>query len=1050
MFTFKRIRLSTLLALCIVGSTFMIACFLTYLWFTHEYRQFNAGARVIHGIFVDNTKQRLQERVKTALKEIDFVREKAQTLLHAQLEHASRIAAGLLANPAAGGLSPVQTANLSNVFNEYGHVIPFAGEMVVFVHDLSKPVRWLLFFSAPDSDGSHVHLKPEILPDKLFENKATAFAHYRAPGGHREGLFVHVRLLPDQNLVVGAGVNMAAWTRQLQLDVLAHLARMRFGREGYLFGSTLTGDSLFSNGEITRGTGNILGLTDPDGVKIIQEQQKAAQGPDGGFVAYRWRKFTDQEPASKLSYVKAEPEWGWVIGSGQYLDEMETAIARHRRELEYYLWSNFLKIMIPIICGVVVVFVAMLWVTRRFRLDFERFEKDFAKFVFEKKPMEPKAFWLLDLVRLAQKANRLALKHRRTEKALKASQNEYREMIQFAPAGIFEVDLSTSRMNKTALLLNPWIGYSRQELLDMNIRELIAEESRQDYENFIALLMGGENISNTLELVIQNKSGEKRWCLFGISRASSPKSGNVFRMVYLDIHQRKTAETALADSEVKFRTLFDLSPQPITLSDMDARIVDLNLKACQLVNRLRSEMLGKTPVEMGFMDTEDMRQFSALLKEKGEVSGFKKKALGADGSIHSLLLYAQPVRIHSQPFVLTIFLDVTDQEKLEAHFSQIQKLEAVGTLAGGVAHDMNNLLMVIQGNVSLMKNELSETHRLFERLEKIESTVKSGSDLTRRLLGFARGGKYEVKQTDLNRFLSQQNKVFGRTRKEVQIHEDFMDSLWPVAVDQSQMEQVILNLYINAWQAMPEGGELFVATANKEMDEVSAGKRGIKPGHYVRVSVADTGKGMDDAVRARIFEPFFTTKERGTGTGLGLASVYGIIKNHGGAIFVESAPDKGACFDILLPACLQSGWPVPVPATAETRQGTETILLVDDESLVLSVGKEMLEALGYTVFCAATLQEAEERVRAAHPGEIHLAVLDIIMPNSGGKKVLQVIKDALPDLPVLLCSGYSAANKASEWMVQNSNGFIQKPFNLSELSRKVRTILDKAPARRPD
>jgi two-component system cell cycle sensor histidine kinase/response regulator CckA len=229
-------------------------------------------------------------------------------------------------------------------------------------------------------------------------------------------------------------------------------------------------------------------------------------------------------------------------------------------------------------------------------------------------------------------------------------------------------------------------------------------------------------------------------------------------------------------------------------------------------------------------------------------------------------------------------------------------MEAIGTLAGGIAHDFNNLLMAIQGRTSIMLMDKDSSHPDFGHLKGIEGYIGSAADLTKQLLGFARGGKYEVKPTDLNELIKKETRMFGRTKKEITIHEKYEDNLWPVEVDRGQIQQVLLNLYVNAWQAMPSGGELYIRTQNVTLDENYLKPHQFEPGRYVQISITDTGIGMDKATRERIFDPFFTTKEIGRGTGLGLASAYGILKNHGGFINVYSEKGHGSTFNIYLPA----------------------------------------------------------------------------------------------------------------------------------------------------
>jgi PAS domain S-box-containing protein len=399
-------------------------------------------------------------------------------------------------------------------------------------------------------------------------------------------------------------------------------------------------------------------------------------------------------------------------------------------------------------------------------------------------------------------------------------------------------------------------------------------------------------------------------------------------------------------------------------------------------------------------------------------------------------------------YVSGVFFDVTDRHqfeitkaKLQDQLQQAQKMESLGTLAGGIAHDFNNLLMGIQGRTSLMLMRSDSSHSHFEHLKGIEDYVTSAADLTKQLLGFARGGKYEIKTTDLNEFIKKQNLLFGRTRKEIHIHERFEKNLWTVDVDQGQLEQVLLNLYVNSWQAMPGGGGLYIQTENIVIDEFFNRPYHVEPGKYVKIIVTDTGVGMDEATQQRIFDPFFTTKEMGRGTGLGLASAYGIIKNHGGFIDVYSEKGEGATFNIYFPASGQEA--VKEKEIGEKLiRGTETVLLVDDEDIIIDVGKDILKNLGYKVLLARGGEEAL-MVYKKNQDKIDMVILDMIMPDMGGGKTYDKLKEINPDIKVLLSSGYSIDGQANEILERGCDGFIQKPYNIGILSKKIWEVLGK-------
>ncbi|MFP3929310.1 MAG: response regulator [Desulfobacteraceae bacterium] len=384
--------------------------------------------------------------------------------------------------------------------------------------------------------------------------------------------------------------------------------------------------------------------------------------------------------------------------------------------------------------------------------------------------------------------------------------------------------------------------------------------------------------------------------------------------------------------------------------------------------------------------------------------------------------------------------DISRRKRLEAQLQHVERMEALGTLAGGIAHNFNNILMGIQGNASLMLLDKDPADSDYRRLENIIEYVQSGSDLTRQLLGFARGGKYEVRPIDMNGLVERTAEMFGRTRKDIRIIRDLREDLWSVEADERQLEQVLLNLYVNAWQAMPEGGEIFLTTSHLSVIPESPLSRELSPGDYVVISIRDTGMGIDESIRSRIFEPFFTTKEVGKGTGLGLASAFGIVKKHGGTIRVESRLGQGTTFNVYLPA---SGAEVPTEEKTKTKElikGSGTVLLVDDEAMILEVGTDLLKRLGYNVVTASSGPEAVDVFRE-RADEVDLVILDLVMPDMDGGKVYEALREIDPEVKALLASGHGLEGRATEVLEAGCDGFLQKPFNLDELSRKIGEVM---------
>ena len=377
----------------------------------------------------------------------------------------------------------------------------------------------------------------------------------------------------------------------------------------------------------------------------------------------------------------------------------------------------------------------------------------------------------------------------------------------------------------------------------------------------------------------------------------------------------------------------------------------------------------------------------------------------------------------------------------EAQLRQSQKMEAIGTLAGGIAHDFNNILMGIQGHISLMLFQIDANHPFQQRLRNVEKLVESGSKLTSQLLGYARKGRYEVKPIYLNSIIKGTAETVKRVRKDITFNFEFAEDLASVEADTGQMEQVFMNLFVNASDAMPDGGQITVRTENTALQALSGLPFSLNPGPYVLLTVSDQGIGMDEATKERIFEPFFTTKEMGRGTGLGLASVYGIVKGHDGFIDVQSQPNSGTTFRIYFPVSAQPAVSESKASSEDVYKGAETVLFVDDEDEIVKVSKALLEIMGYRVLTARNGFEAVQ-IYEKRKDDIDIVLLDMIMPGMNGSHVYEKLKTINADVRVLLLSGYSKDREATARLASRCDGFIQKPFKIQDLSRSIRQALE--------
>ncbi|MCG6892866.1 MAG: PAS domain S-box protein [Desulfobacteraceae bacterium] len=495
-------------------------------------------------------------------------------------------------------------------------------------------------------------------------------------------------------------------------------------------------------------------------------------------------------------------------------------------------------------------------------------------------------------------------------------------------------------------------------------------------------------------------------------------------------------------SEKLYRTLFNASADAIVIYNLKGEVQFLSPSFTEIFGWRMDELKGKPIPFIPESEKESSLVEIHRLIDTGKPSrNFPTKRFTKDG--RRLDIYISASRYDDNdgnPMgILVILKDVTEVKSMERRLQQVQRIEALSTLAGGIAHDFNNLLMAIQGRTSLMSVELRATHPHMEHIGAIEGYIQSATQLTKQLLGLSREGKYEVQAVEINELLLRSLDMFGRTRKEISISTQLHQPSPVVGVDRGQIEQVLLNMYVNAWQAMPDGGSLQLTTQTESLDDARCKPYGIPSGDYAKVSVTDTGTGIPEANLQRIFDPFFTTKEKERGTGLGLASAYGIIKNHGGIITVSSEIGRGTTFQIYLPLTEDPAQKQSPTGTTIVR-GSETVLLVDDEQMIIEVGRALLEKLGYQVVTAQSGQEAVDIVKRR--GEaIDLIILDLIMPGIKGGEAFERIRKIRPRIPVILSSGYALNGQATEVLNRGCNGFIQKPFTISDLSNKIRKVL---------
>ncbi|MBU0995588.1 MAG: PAS domain S-box protein [Proteobacteria bacterium] len=632
--------------------------------------------------------------------------------------------------------------------------------------------------------------------------------------------------------------------------------------------------------------------------------------------------------------------------------------------------------------------------------------------------------------------------------ALEESENLFRTFVDSSRSAIFIIQENHFKYFNDALMQIS--GYNDQELITMPYWELVHPDMREMVIERANQRQRGLNPESHYEIKLLSKDRKTKYLDFTATIHEFEGKFAIFCTAF-DITESNLAKENLRESEEKYRAIIQNIEEAYFEVDLEGNLTFFNDSLCRITGRTRGELAGLnyrvyTSPEM---KEKMFRIFNEVYTTGNPASITNYEVITRANK--TLFLELSTSLIKDKDGVSRGFRGIVrdntekllaekTKKELEHQLQQALRIEAIGTLAGGIAHDFNNLLTGIQGNLSILKIRKKPEDPEFKKILLIEDLVQSGAELTRQLLGFAMGGKYEVKPYDANEIIEKSLKMIDRTKKAITIKKEFAADLFTVEVDRGQMEQVLLNIFVNAAHAMPDGGNLSLSTENVILDETASQMLDLKPGNYIKISVSDNGIGMDEKTATRVFEPFFTTKEMGRGTGLGLASAYGIIKNHNGSISVNSKKGEGTTFLIYLPASQKIKFIDETPEL-EIKKGRETILFVDDEKPIRDIGVELLSEIGYQVVALESGRMAIEYFANNH-STIDLVILDMVMPGMGGRETFDKLKTIRKDAKIILSSGYSIDEQTSEILEKGGEGFIQKPFSLKELSQKIRFILD--------
>jgi PAS domain S-box-containing protein len=651
-----------------------------------------------------------------------------------------------------------------------------------------------------------------------------------------------------------------------------------------------------------------------------------------------------------------------------------------------------------------------------------------------------------------QVAIEIALARSRAEAQLRASEHRYATTLAGIADGVLVTDEAgqVTYMNPVAEQLTAW---PREEAVGRPVCEVLTLSDERTGQPILNLVEQIRQRTQAVDLDNQTLLHSRDQGQIPVDYLAAPlhENGNGCTgmvVIFRDVRARRQAQAALKDSEARFRSFMDHCPAVAFIKDEQGRYLYANRPWEKQFSTPRTDWLGKT--DFDFWPKETAARFRATDQQAlRTVQLVQKSEQGRteQGEERRWLTFKFPLTdVLGQPLVGGFMLDVTEKEQTEERLRQAQKMEVIGHLAGGVAHDFNNLLTVIIGYAAPLVESLPPDSPLREPLEQILGAGERAADLTRQLLAFGRKQILQPRVVNLNAIIQGFEKLVRRLLPEnIQITTDRDPDLGLVQIDPGQFEQVILNLVVNARDAMPQGGSLTLTTQQVRIESrQTEAYPGLPPGSYARFTVADTGFGMDETTQRRLFEPFFTTKELGKGTGLGLATVYGIVKQSGGWIYVTSAVGRGATFTLLFPTVVAPPTPQELErAEAAERRGTETLLLVEDNDFVRRLASVVLQERGYVVLEASDGVQAQARV-ADYSGPLHGLISDVILPRLSGPALVAQLAQQHPRLKVLFMSGYECGQFQGQLPPGVTTAFLQKPFRPMDLAASVRKLLDQA------
>jgi len=1051
---FRSLKAATLLTSLVVLVFLGISLFCS--WYFLAMKDHEKEIERFRKDYIEQEKRNLQREVNRVINYIRYKNQKVlkdtRNQIQARVDKGFDIARGVYENN-RGELSETR---IRRIIKEALRPVRFdGGKGYYFILDTDGTE--ILYPTEPEYEGENVRDLRDaegnyVIREEIREVKDDGHgfvkAYWRKPDSPDKMIYPkisYVKLFEPFDWIIGTGAYLDDKETVVQNEVLKRIENIPYGKDDYVYVLNSDG-TLLSHPIDSLVNRDLSAIEDPERVRVIKDQVALCEKKGEGFVRYQWKKPSLDRRAEKLTFVKSYPKWGWIIGTGVYLDDVESKMDKASARFSETFKKRMLLASGLFVFFILVSFLLSAFLWRKVRSGLDSFLDFFIQSATRHTVIDENALAFSEFSQIASCANHMNFERMTAENRLKNSEQKYRNILESVEEGYYEVNLK-GRITFCNQSLCDILGYDMPELMAMKYSDYMELDSAKTvYRTFNNVYRTGVP-EKGFDWRIVRKNGERRFLEASVTLLKDNHDNRIgFRGMARDVTDKKQVEEELIRTKKFLEDILESAVDGITTTDLEGRIVYFSKKMLALLGYDRTELLGKKVYTIYENGIEDAKYIMSELNEKGELKDHEMRLVTRDGGYTDIIVSASFLKNHKDEITGTmgVFKDMTEKKNLEFQLRQAQKMEAIGTLAGGVAHDFNNILQAISGYTTIMFMDKGTEDPDYKSLNAIKKSAERAAELVKKLLFFSRKIDTERSSLNINHEVEQALSILKRTiPKMIEIEMDLEESPGIIHADPVQIEQVILNLGSNAADAMPDGGRIIIRTQNVSLDRQFARTHmGSAPGNYVMLTVSDTGSGIDPETKERIFEPFFTTKEIGRGTGLGLASVYGIVKNHGGYITCESETGQGTEFIIYFPVLKKGSGRMDREITNNTpKGGTETILVVDDEEAILDFCRSALKRFGYEVITASSGEQALEIYQQS--GEtIDLVIMDLSMPGMGGHQCVRQIKELDPAAQIIVASGYSPDVQASVLSETGAEDFVAKPYQIGDLLNAIRKVMD--------